>query len=196
MIWNYQERFPPGAAKKLTACNAGPLKVLKQINPNVYVIDLPPNFEISSTFNISDLVVYKYPPFNPDNLFVDLDEPIPELLFEGPQLSPLLTTHAPFTTDQIDSIKDDRIISTRDGDCKRYLVRWKGDPESDDAWINRETYTRLAPSLLKFYESHSEAYSIGLSSFHPRSIDRDITPIPLCTYQRHRHRVTSALFWP
>jgi len=36
------------------------------------------------TFNISDLVAYEGPPFNPDNPLVDLDEPTPEPLFEGP----------------------------------------------------------------------------------------------------------------
>ena len=49
-------------------------------------------------------------------------------------------THAPFTLDQIDSIKDDQIITTRNDGCRRYLLRWKGRPESDDAWITREEY--------------------------------------------------------
>jgi len=55
------EWFPTGAIKKLTARSAGPFKIFKKINPNTYVIDLPPDFEISLTFNISDLVAYKGP---------------------------------------------------------------------------------------------------------------------------------------
>jgi len=43
-----------------------------------YVIDLPPYFEITSTFNISDLVAYKCSFFNPDNPLMNLDEPNPE----------------------------------------------------------------------------------------------------------------------
>jgi len=73
-------------------------------------------------FIISDLVAYKSP-FNPDNPLVDLDKPTPEYLFEGPHLPPLPTTTISFTAEQIDSIKDDQIISTRDGGCRRYLVR-------------------------------------------------------------------------
>ena len=71
------KQFPPGVVKKLTAHSADPFKILKKINPNAYVIDLPPDFRNSSTFTISDLVTYKGPPFNPDNALVDLDEPTP-----------------------------------------------------------------------------------------------------------------------
>ena len=115
MIRIRPERFPPGAVKKLTARSAGPFKILQKINPNAYVIDLPPDFEISSIFNIPDLVVYKGPPFNPDNLLVDLDEPTPEPLFERTHFSPLPTAIDTFSAGQIDSIKDDQIIFTRDG---------------------------------------------------------------------------------
>jgi len=117
MIWIRLERFPHEIVKKLTASSAGPFKILKKINPNAYVIDLPSDFGISSTFNKSDLVAYKGPPFNPDNPLVNLDEPNPEPLFEGPHFPLLQTTLDPFTTEQIDSIKDDHIISTSDSGC-------------------------------------------------------------------------------
>jgi len=84
------------------------------------------------------LVAYKSPPFNPDNPLVDLDERIPEPLFKGPHFHPLPTTIDPFTAEQIKSIKDDQIISTRDGSCRRYLVHWRGRLESDDTWITRK----------------------------------------------------------
>jgi len=122
MIRIRPERFPPGAVKKLTSCGVGPFKIIKKLNPNAYVLDLPPYFGISSTFNITNLVAYKGPPFNPDNLLVDLDKPTPELLFEEPHFPPLSTTNDSFTAEQIDSIKNNQIISTRDGGCIRYLV--------------------------------------------------------------------------
>jgi len=75
MIRIRPERFPRGVVKKLTARSAGPFKILKKINSNTYIIDLPPDFGISSTFNISELVAYKGSLFNPDNPLVDLDEP-------------------------------------------------------------------------------------------------------------------------
>ena len=160
MIQISPERFPPEAIKKLTAHSADPFKILKKINPNAYIIDLPPKFGINSTFNISDLVAYKGPHFNHDNPLVDLDEPTPEPLFEGPHFLPLPTTIDPFTVEQIDSIKDDQIISTRDGSCKRYLVHWKGHPESEDIWITREDLQRLAQICWNFM-SHLEPYLTG-----------------------------------
>jgi len=81
------ERFPPRVVEKLSARSAGPFKILKKINPNAYVIDLPPDFGISSTFNISGLETYKGPLFNPDNPLMDLDEPTPSLYLRDPTFS-------------------------------------------------------------------------------------------------------------
>jgi len=99
MIWIRLQQFPPRIVKKLNARSAGPYKILKKINLNAYVIDLPSDFRISSTFNISDLVTYKGPPFNPDNPLVDLDEPTHNLLFKGPHFPPLPTINVSFTAE-------------------------------------------------------------------------------------------------
>ena len=87
MIQIRPERFPPGAVKKLTARSAGPFRILKKINPNVYVTDFPPDFGISSTFNISDLVAYKGSPFNLDNPLVILMS-LPLILYLSDSISP------------------------------------------------------------------------------------------------------------
>ena len=178
----------------MNARSASPYKILKKINPNSYVIHLPSDFEISSTFNISDLVDYKGPLFNPDNPLVDLDKPTPKSLFEGPHFPLLPTTNVLFTAEQIDSIKDDQ-ISTRDDSCRRYLVQWKDRPKYNDTWITREDLQRLVPNLLEYYESRLESYSTGPSSFHLGRVDRDITLTCVCTYQRRRRRVTMASLW-
>jgi len=96
---------------------------------------------------------------------------------------------------QIDSTKDDQIISIRDGDCRRYLVHWKDRSESDDTWITQEDLQQLALDLLEFCESHLELYSTRSSSFHPGSTDEGITLVPLPTYKRLRRHVTSAPLW-
>ena len=43
MIRIRPERFPPQAVRKLTARSASPFKILKKINSNAYVTDLPTN---------------------------------------------------------------------------------------------------------------------------------------------------------
>ena len=41
--------------------------MMKRINDNAYVLNLPEGFDISSIFNVEDLVVYNGPAFNPSN---------------------------------------------------------------------------------------------------------------------------------
>ena len=48
-------------AHKLHPRAAGPFSVRRVINPNAYDIDIPPEWGISSTFNIGDLVAYQGP---------------------------------------------------------------------------------------------------------------------------------------
>ena len=52
---------------KLQVSSARPFKVFQMIESN-YVIKLPLNFDISSTFNMKDLSIYKIQPI-PDALF-------------------------------------------------------------------------------------------------------------------------------
>ncbi len=55
--------------------------MLKLIGSNTYVIELSPNYGISSTFNIEDLVAYKCPTTIPDDPFI---EPSPTPLLALP----------------------------------------------------------------------------------------------------------------
>ena len=76
------EWFTPGTVKKLHAHSVGLFKILKQINDNAYVIDLLKDFDISSAFNITDLVDYKSLDFNPYNPLDD--QPSHETISERP----------------------------------------------------------------------------------------------------------------
>ena len=134
MIHIKPERYPSGTVKKLQACSACPFKVLKKLGPNAYVIDIPLDYGISSTFNIADLLGFKglavipYDPFD-DPLFSSLDNPVP---------SPTPSCFQKAHKDIIDVILDEQSLFTRDGTVQRFLVHWQGRPDSDCTWIIRE----------------------------------------------------------
>jgi hypothetical protein len=57
LVWLHlrKERFPDLRKSKLMFCVDGPFKILEQINDNAYKLQLPWEFGVSPTFNISDL---------------------------------------------------------------------------------------------------------------------------------------------
>jgi hypothetical protein len=57
LVWLHlrKERFPELRKSKLMSCAAGPFKILAKINDNTNKLELPPEFGVSLSFNISDL---------------------------------------------------------------------------------------------------------------------------------------------
>jgi hypothetical protein len=60
LVWLHlrKEHFPKLRKSKLMSRAAGPFKILAKINDNAYKLELPPEFGVTPTFNISDLRPY------------------------------------------------------------------------------------------------------------------------------------------
>ena len=103
-----------------------PYKIIEKIGPNAYVLELPPDLSISSTFNVCDLTEYRKPVAIPSEAFGlnPLFEREPTL--EYPQ-------KWPERRKKIERILDDQTVSTRQSSYQRYLVRWQGRPNSEDS---------------------------------------------------------------
>jgi len=116
MVKLKSERFSSGTINKLHAWGAGPFKVLKRVGTNAYVLELPPKYGISSTFNISDMKEYKEPALIPSEPF----EPYPAFKSETlPECPPALQ---PEWRDRIESILDDQVITIFYKGYQGYLV--------------------------------------------------------------------------
>lgn len=70
VIVHLKDRFPAGLYSKLKDRNFGSCTILRKINGMVLchqhefnIVDFPPEFNMSSTFNVTDLRKY-YPPEN------------------------------------------------------------------------------------------------------------------------------------
>eukprot|EP00256_Glycine_max_P068574 XP_025983169.1 uncharacterized protein LOC113000711 [Glycine max] len=59
-VWVHlkKERFPEHRKSKLQPRGDGPFQVLEKINDNAYKIDLPNEYNVSATFNVSDLSLF------------------------------------------------------------------------------------------------------------------------------------------
>ena len=95
--------------------------------------------------------------------------------------------------ESIDAILDEQIVSTKDGGVHRFLVRWRGRPDSDCTWITRDELQRLDLDLLENYQSSLDFHSTRLSSSHPGEVGVDTTYKPpiICMYGRKSKKKTA-----
>lgn len=72
-VWVHmrKERFPNKRRSKLDPRGDGPFQVLERIGDNAYKIDLPGEYQVSATFNVSDLSPFDMDADSRTNLFED-----------------------------------------------------------------------------------------------------------------------------
>lgn len=110
MVHLKPDRFPRATYQKLHSCNAGPFQILRRLDSNVYLLDLPTAVQLSPIFNVADLTAY----------LAHLQE----------ASSPKPAAKLPTDVKPCKEIKDilDDHISTRCGTYRKFLVKWKHHP--------------------------------------------------------------------
>ena len=151
MVCIRPERMPQGAYKKLHPQNTGPYKILKSISSNAYVLDLPSDFDVSSTFNVEDLTLCRGH---------DTDGDTEEQTIALPSNLPLV--------DEIVDVLDDQLVSTRQRGFQKFYVHWKNRPLSDTTRITATDFQSLNPNLNERYQAINSPES---SSFKPERVD-------------------------
>ncbi|KAL4282950.1 hypothetical protein GQ457_16G018720 [Hibiscus cannabinus] len=95
-VWVHfrKKRFPAQRSSKLLPQGDGPFQIVEKVNDNAYKLDLPGEYTVSATFNISDLTPFydstdlRSNPFQErgDDVSTSAPAPIvdPEVLPQGP----------------------------------------------------------------------------------------------------------------
>ena len=119
-------------SRKLSPRRYGPFKVLKQVSPVAYCIELLPSMKIHNVFHIDLLILYNETEAYGETYM----QPPPELI-NGQE-----------------EYEVEEIINSHCTGCNRklqYLVRWKGYPSSNDSWVDKKDMH--TPELIQDYLS-------------------------------------------
>ena len=130
------ERNLPGVAAKLHARSAGPFPIVRVINENAYVVGIPSDWGMSSTFNVCDLV--RYLPMSDPISDLEPHTPSGQMsdVIERPSPSPPLSS--PPRHERVESVLREVINAAEGRVGRKFLVRWQDRPATEDAWISEE----------------------------------------------------------
>ena len=120
----------PHQATKLNPKRYGPFKIIKEISPVAYQLQLPPSWNIHPVFHASLLSSYSETPLHSPNF----SRPPPDLIENKEEY-------------EVEQIKAHQNFSR--SKHLQYLIKWKGYPESDNTW--EDTTDVHAPELTKQY---------------------------------------------
>ena len=161
----------PKLYSKLQLKSYGPFKILSKINDNAYIVDIPHDWGISNSFNISDLVEFHESDDIPNDMFSS-PTPLENEDSHNSFLSPNLVTNVGL----IDKIIDHRtIITDSKEDDYEFLVQWKGKPISDASWINSNDLLNYAPHLHSDFFLNMKANSSEMKSSNPKGVDGEFS---------------------
>ena len=145
----------PHQVTKLVPKRYGPFKIIKEISPVVYRLQLPLTWTIHDVFHASLLSLYRETPSHGPNF----SRPPPDLIGGEEEY-------------EVESIRSHRYFGRNKK--LQFLIRWKGYAPSDDTWEPADSVH--APDLVKEYKQRMPGFHINSD---PDNSSRSITLSPL-----------------
>ena len=105
----------------------GPYSIIRKMEYNAYLLDLPNDMDISPVFNVEDLLPYR-------GTFESSTLPSSMSTGEVSKSTPTMPSLQYFK-ETVDIILDNEFVTSRDGGFRRFLVKQYGRPDSDATWI-------------------------------------------------------------
>ena len=130
----------PHQVTKLAPKRYGPFKIIKEISPVAYRLQLPPTWMIHDVFHASLLSPYSETPSHGPNF----SRPPPDLIGGEEEY-------------EVESIRSHRYFGRNKK--LQFLIRWKGYAPSDDTWEPADSVH--APDLVKEYKQRTPGFRIN-----------------------------------
>ena len=146
--------------KKLYARAIDSYSIIRKLGSNAYLLDLPNDMNISSVFNVKDLLPYRGS-FEPSTFSSSVSAGESR---KGAHTVPSLQ----YSKEMVDIILDDEFVTSRDNGFRHFLVKWDGRPDSNATWIQEDDLRHLDLSSL---DRNLSSHSSKSSYFQPKGND-------------------------
>lgn len=135
-VWLSTRHIAPRGNRKFQQRYIGPFKVLERIGKVAYKLDLPASMNVHPVFHVSLLSPHK---------------PRPPHMQAPTDWEPMDHTEDGSPIFEVEHILDQQ----GDGPNARYLIKWKGFPESEATWEPSSNLTNCAQLLREFRKNHN-----------------------------------------
>ena len=135
-VWLDAKPIQIKGVRKLTARKLGPYKVIKQISPVNYELDLPKDLRVHPVFHIDRLS-----PWKGNEVNGKLPPPPEPVEVEGEEEY------------EVEEVLDSKVV----GKGLRYLVKWKGYDEGENSWQPAGNLTNAQAKVKAFHKKNPSA---------------------------------------
>ncbi len=140
---------------KLAPKRHGPFTITQVMSPVNYRLNLPTQWRIHDVFHIDLLTPYRETELHGSNYF----RPAPELVDNEEEY-------------EVEKVLDSRQFGRRRK--KQYLIKWKGYPDSDNEWVDRQDVH--APEAIREFENRNPA---AKTHIRQGNASESLIPFPL-----------------